>query len=60
MTPLNEQAIRKRILMFFFAFVIGLGTGSLACYARPGQDWTFFEIDPAMVRVARAAIGSAP
>lgn len=33
--------------------VIGLGTGSLACYARPGQDWTFFEIDPAIERIAR-------
>jgi SAM-dependent methyltransferase len=33
--------------------VIGLGTGTLACYAIPGQSWTFFEIDPAMVKVAR-------
>ncbi len=33
--------------------VVGLGTGTLACYARPGQAWRFFEIDPAMVRLAR-------
>jgi spermidine synthase len=33
--------------------VIGLGTGSLACYGRPGQHWTFFEIDPAVARIAR-------
>jgi spermidine synthase len=33
--------------------VVGLGTGTLSCYARPGQDWRFFEIDPAMVRIAR-------
>ncbi len=33
--------------------VIGLGTGTLACYRRPGQDWTIYEIDPAMVRIAR-------
>ena len=33
--------------------VVGLGTGTLACYARPGQDWRFYEIDPAMVRLAR-------
>ncbi|HVQ09693.1 MAG TPA: fused MFS/spermidine synthase [Allosphingosinicella sp.] len=33
--------------------VIGLGSGTLSCYARPGQSWTFFEIDPAMVEVAR-------
>jgi hypothetical protein len=33
--------------------VVGLGTGTLACYARPGQSWHFFEIDPAVVRIAR-------
>ncbi|MDF2695000.1 MAG: hypothetical protein K0S65_3383, partial [Labilithrix sp.] len=33
--------------------VIGLGVGSLAAYARPGDDWTFFEINPAVVDVAR-------
>jgi hypothetical protein len=32
---------------------VGLGSGSLACYARPGARWTFFEIDPLMVRIAR-------
>ncbi|HLL58602.1 MAG TPA: fused MFS/spermidine synthase [Allosphingosinicella sp.] len=32
--------------------VVGLGTGTLACYARPDQRWTFFEIDPAMVNIA--------
>ena len=33
--------------------VVGLGTGTLACYARPGQDWRFYEIDPAVVELAR-------
>jgi SAM-dependent methyltransferase len=33
--------------------VVGLGSGTLSCYARPNQSWTFFEIDPAMVQVAR-------
>ncbi|UCH75089.1 MAG: fused MFS/spermidine synthase [Rhodospirillales bacterium] len=33
--------------------VVGLGAGSLACYAQDGQDWTFFEIDPTVVRIAR-------
>lgn len=32
--------------------VVGLGTGTLACYARPGQRWRFYEIDPAVVRIA--------
>jgi len=32
---------------------VGLGTGTLACYAQPGQRWTAFEIDPTIVRIAR-------
>jgi hypothetical protein len=32
---------------------IGLGAGSLACYSRPGQVWTFYEIDPSVERIAR-------
>jgi hypothetical protein len=32
---------------------VGLGTGSLACYREPGENWTFFEIDPEVVRLAR-------
>jgi predicted membrane-bound spermidine synthase len=34
--------------------VIGLGAGSLACYAQPSQHWTFYEIDPAVERIADA------
>jgi len=26
--------------------VIGLGTGTMACFARPGQHLTFYDIDP--------------
>jgi len=33
--------------------VIGLGAGALACYRQPGQAWQFFEIDPAVVQIAR-------
>jgi hypothetical protein len=33
--------------------VIGLGSGVLACYEHPGQDWTFYEIDPAVLAIAR-------
>src|SRR3546814_543444 len=33
--------------------IVGLGSGTLSCYRRPGQRWTIFEIDPAMVRIAR-------
>ena len=33
--------------------VVGLGVGELAVYARPGQQWTFFEIDPLVENVAK-------
>jgi SAM-dependent methyltransferase len=35
--------------------IVGLGTGTLACYAKPGQSWTFYEIDDAVVRIAEDA-----
>lgn len=33
--------------------VVGLGVATLACYGQPTQSWTFYEIDPAVVRIAR-------
>jgi spermidine synthase len=32
---------------------VGLGTGSVACYAQRGETWTFFEIDLEVARIAR-------
>lgn len=36
--------------------VVGLGVGSLAAYAKPGHTWTFYEIDPAVERIARNSL----
>jgi hypothetical protein len=33
--------------------IVGLGAGTVACYAKPGQDWRFYEIDPAIAKIAR-------
>lgn len=33
--------------------VVGLGAGTMAAYGRAGEAWTFFEIDPGVLRVAR-------
>src|SRR5436305_3712270 len=33
--------------------VVGLGAGSMACHRQDGETWTFFEIDPEVVRLAR-------
>ena len=32
--------------------VVGLGAGSMACLSQTGENWTFFEIDPAVVKLA--------
>ncbi|MFN0068413.1 MAG: fused MFS/spermidine synthase [Limisphaerales bacterium] len=32
--------------------VVGLGAGTMAAYGRAGEQWTFFEIDPGVLRVA--------
>src|SRR5262249_12406606 len=33
--------------------VVGLGAGSLTCHRHDREEWTFFEIDPDVVRIAR-------
>ncbi len=45
--------------------VIGLGAGTLASYARTGDHWTFYEINPDVIRLAnepftylRSAVGA--
>ncbi len=43
----NARAASNRIA------VIGLGTGAMAAYATPGQEWTFYEINPAVLKIAQ-------
>jgi len=33
--------------------IAGLGAGTMACYETPGEEFTFYEIDPVVVRIAR-------
>jgi len=33
--------------------MIGLGAGAMACHEKPGDDWTYFEIDAAVVDMAK-------
>ncbi|HEX2271410.1 MAG TPA: fused MFS/spermidine synthase [Pyrinomonadaceae bacterium] len=33
--------------------VIGLGAGAMAAYSKPDQQWTFYEINPDVINVAR-------
>ncbi|MDT7602471.1 MAG: hypothetical protein QOF61_468 [Acidobacteriota bacterium] len=32
--------------------IVGLGTGATAAYARAGERWTFYEINPAVLQIA--------
>jgi hypothetical protein len=32
--------------------IIGLGAGTLAAYAKPGEHWDFYEIDPIVINIA--------
>jgi hypothetical protein len=45
------DAARARTKPIRYA-VIGLGTGTLACRAQPGDTVHYYEIDPAMIRLA--------
>jgi hypothetical protein len=47
------DAVRARVNGPIRFAVIGLGAGSLACRAQPGDTVHFYEIDPAMIRIAR-------
>jgi hypothetical protein len=33
--------------------IIGLGIGGLTAYARPGDEWHYFELNPTIVKIAR-------
>jgi SAM-dependent methyltransferase len=47
MKALSGRPQRRRVGL------VGLGVGTLAAYAAPGERWTYFEIDPAIVDIAR-------
>lgn len=33
--------------------VVGLGSGAMSCFAGPGQHWTYYELDPTVIRIAQ-------
>jgi hypothetical protein len=50
----TAQAVRERKGGPIRVAVVGLGTGTLACYRQPGEDWTYYEIDATAIAIARA------
>jgi len=53
--PLGQlfAEVRRRATPIQRVAVVGLGAGSAACYAQPGQEWIFYEIDPVVDKIAR-------
>jgi hypothetical protein len=53
--PISEtiEAVRAARGTLPHVAVVGLGSGTLSCYKRSDEQWTFFEIDPAVVQIAR-------
>ena len=49
------DAVRARVGGPVSYAVIGLGTGSLSCQARPEDSVIYYELDPDIVRIARDA-----
>jgi len=47
------DAVRARVGGPISYAVIGLGTGSLTCQARPEDSATYYELDPDIIRIAR-------
>lgn len=60
--PLTYFHLGSPIGQFFKAYrekltganiaIVGLGAGTLASYAQPGQRWMFYEINPQMLQIA--------
>ena len=51
--PLGQLLAARAIHWDREIAVVGLGSGTIAAYGRPGQRFTFYEIDPTVERLAR-------
>ncbi|CAN5774698.1 fused MFS/spermidine synthase [soil metagenome] len=52
-TPIGQVFMQRRAQKPALRVgAVGLGTGAVAAYTRPGDHLTFFEIDPLVIRIA--------
>ncbi|CAN5648263.1 fused MFS/spermidine synthase [soil metagenome] len=52
-TPIGQVFMQRRAQKPALRIgAVGLGTGAVAAYTRPGDHLTFFEIDPLVIRIA--------
>lgn len=49
----SVEALREHLGGNIDVAVVGLGAGAMICYEKPGDKWIYFEIDPAVVDLAR-------
>jgi hypothetical protein len=49
----DTVAVARMLMPHPSVAMVGLGAGSMACHAAPGERWQAFEIDPEVVRIAR-------
>ncbi len=49
----SVEALRSALGGNLDIAVIGLGAGAMVCYEQPKDNWMYFEIDPAVVDLAR-------
>ncbi len=49
------RTVRSRQGQLGEVAVVGLGAGAIACLAMPDESWSYFEIDPVVVKIARDA-----
>jgi hypothetical protein len=54
-SPMGEsvKATRKRVGGPIKVAIVGLGTGTFACFREPGDTFTFYEIDKSVEKLAR-------
>ena len=52
-TATQGDSIKEKPAQVNSVAVVGLGVGTLAYYGQQGQNWTFYEIDPTVVRIAK-------
>ena len=49
----SVEALREALGRNLNVAVVGLGAGAMACYEQAGDSWIYFEIDPAVVELAK-------
>ncbi|MBS1714317.1 MAG: fused MFS/spermidine synthase [Armatimonadetes bacterium] len=50
--PVGDFLVKRPLPKDARVGVVGLGVGTLLAYSRQGQEWTVYEIDPEVVKVA--------